>query len=151
MPGSVRQWTFFALVKKTSLHFECWKATDRLVRAGYNMTWPPWDLIQSQRYCVFINPVELYWIAAINKYFNMGCVTFGSSCISSHLCVLCLGETFVQLTCAPVCPSHRTSLWVQYSALLGRCLPYSPTPPLLNTFNPISWSISHMTKQKNIT
>jgi hypothetical protein len=61
MPGSVRQWTLVALVKKTS--FDCWKTTDGLARAGYNMTW--------QRYCVFITPIELYWIAFINKYFNM--------------------------------------------------------------------------------
>jgi hypothetical protein len=27
---------------------------------------------------VFINPIELYWIKTINKYFNMGCVTFRS-------------------------------------------------------------------------
>jgi hypothetical protein len=27
------------------------------------------------------NPIELYWIATINKYFNMGCVTFRSLCI----------------------------------------------------------------------
>jgi hypothetical protein len=25
--------------KKTSLHFDCWKATDGLARAGYSMTW----------------------------------------------------------------------------------------------------------------
>jgi hypothetical protein len=29
-------------------------------------------------YCVFIDPIELYWIAAINKYFSMGCVNFRS-------------------------------------------------------------------------
>jgi hypothetical protein len=27
---------------------------------------------------VFINPIELYWIATINDYFNTGCVTFRS-------------------------------------------------------------------------
>jgi hypothetical protein len=80
MPGSVQQWTFIALVKKTSLHFDCWKTTDRLVRAGYNTMWPAWALVWSQRYCVFINPIELYWIATINKYFNMGCMTFLSPC-----------------------------------------------------------------------
>jgi hypothetical protein len=30
MPGSVRQWTLVALVKKTSLRFDCWKKTDGL-------------------------------------------------------------------------------------------------------------------------
>jgi hypothetical protein len=69
MPGSVRQWTLVALVKKTSLYFDCWKTTDGLARAGYNMTWPAWALVQSQRYCVFINPIELYWITTVNKYF----------------------------------------------------------------------------------
>jgi hypothetical protein len=28
---------------------------------------------------MFINPIELYWIATINKYFNMCCATFQSS------------------------------------------------------------------------
>jgi hypothetical protein len=37
MPGSVRQWTLVALVRKTSLHFDCWKTTDGLERAGYNI------------------------------------------------------------------------------------------------------------------
>jgi hypothetical protein len=32
---------------------------------------------------VFINPIELYWIATIKKYFNMGCVTLWSLCIMS--------------------------------------------------------------------
>jgi hypothetical protein len=78
MPGSVRQWTLFALVKKTSLPFDCWKTTDGLARAGYNMTWPAWALVVTAM-CVFINPIELYWIAAIYRYFNVGYVTFRSS------------------------------------------------------------------------
>jgi hypothetical protein len=45
---------------KTSLHFDYWKTTDGLAQAGYNMTWHAWALIQSQRWCVFVNPVELY-------------------------------------------------------------------------------------------
>jgi hypothetical protein len=45
MPGSVRQWTLVALVKKTSLHLDCWKTADGLARAGYNMTWPAWALV----------------------------------------------------------------------------------------------------------
>jgi hypothetical protein len=45
MSGSVRQWTLVALVKKTSLHLDCWKTTDGLARAGYNMTWPAWALV----------------------------------------------------------------------------------------------------------
>jgi hypothetical protein len=44
MPGSVRQWILVTLVKKTSLHFDCWKTTDGLARAGYNMTWSAWAL-----------------------------------------------------------------------------------------------------------
>jgi hypothetical protein len=32
---------------------------------------------------LFINPIELYWIATSNKYFNMGCVTFRSPSILS--------------------------------------------------------------------
>jgi hypothetical protein len=38
MPGRVRQWTLVTLVKKTSLHFDCWKTTDGPARAGYNMS-----------------------------------------------------------------------------------------------------------------
>jgi hypothetical protein len=45
MPRSVRQWTLVALLKKTSLHFDCWKTTDGLARAGYNMTWSSWALV----------------------------------------------------------------------------------------------------------
>jgi hypothetical protein len=66
MPRIFRQRTLVALVKKTSLHFNCWKTTDELARAGYNMTWSALALVYSQQYCVFINPVELYWIATIN-------------------------------------------------------------------------------------
>jgi hypothetical protein len=84
IPGSVRQWTLVALVKKTSLHFDCLKTTDILALAGYNMTWPAWALVWSQRYCMFINQIELYWIVTINKYFNMGCVTFRSPCITEN-------------------------------------------------------------------
>jgi hypothetical protein len=39
MPGSVGQWTLVVHVKKTSLHFNSWKTTDRLVQADY-MMWP---------------------------------------------------------------------------------------------------------------
>jgi hypothetical protein len=45
------------------------------------MKWPAWAVVQSQRYCVFINPIELYWIATVSKYVNVGCVTFRSFCI----------------------------------------------------------------------
>jgi hypothetical protein len=34
--------------------------------------------------CVFINPIKLYWISTINKYFNIGWVTFWSSCIYEY-------------------------------------------------------------------
>jgi hypothetical protein len=37
--------------------------------------------------CIYINPVELYWIATINKYFNMGCMTFHSVYIGLHICI----------------------------------------------------------------
>jgi hypothetical protein len=82
MPGSVRQWTLVALVKKTSMQFDCLKTTDRLAWAGYNVTWPAWAVLQSQRYfCVFINPFELYWISVMNKYFNVVCGTFRAPCV----------------------------------------------------------------------
>jgi hypothetical protein len=71
MPGSVRQWTLFALVKNTSLYLDFWKTTDRLARRR----------LCSHSDIVFINPVELYWIATINKYFNMDCLTFRSFCV----------------------------------------------------------------------
>jgi hypothetical protein len=45
MPGNVWHWTLIALVKKTSLHFECLKKTDRLALAGYNMMWSMWILV----------------------------------------------------------------------------------------------------------
>jgi hypothetical protein len=45
MPGSIRQWTFIALVKKTSLHFDCLKTTDGLAQVRNNMTWPAWALV----------------------------------------------------------------------------------------------------------
>jgi hypothetical protein len=78
--AGVRHSTFVALVKNKSLQFQCLKTTDGLARAGYNMTWPVWTFMQSQRYYVFINPFELHWIVTISKYFNMGCVTFRSPC-----------------------------------------------------------------------
>jgi hypothetical protein len=76
MPGNVRQWTFVALVKNTSLHFDCWKTTDGLVRAGCKaLVYPQWCF-------VFINPIEFYWIATTNKYL-MWVVTFRSPCIKT--------------------------------------------------------------------
>lgn len=54
------------------------------------MTSPAWAIVQSQRYNVLINPVELYWIEIINKCFNMGSVTFHSLCI-----VLCTKTLFI--------------------------------------------------------
>jgi hypothetical protein len=84
MPGSVPQWTIFALVKKTSLHFDCWKTTDGLARQV--TTWR--DLrgllySHSDIVCLLIqsNCIELH---TINKYFNMGCVTFRSLCFMFH-------------------------------------------------------------------
>jgi hypothetical protein len=63
-------------VKKTSLHSDCLQTPDGLGRAGYSITWPAWAVVQSQRYCVFVNAVELYSIATVNKHFKMGSVTF---------------------------------------------------------------------------
>jgi hypothetical protein len=77
MPGTVQKWTLVAPVKKTFL-----KTTDGLEWAGCNMIWPAWALVWSQQCCLFFSPVELYWIATINRYFNMGCVTFWSLCVS---------------------------------------------------------------------
>jgi hypothetical protein len=51
VPRSVRKWTLFALVKKTSLHLDCLKTVDRLARAGYSMTWPACVLVQSLEVC----------------------------------------------------------------------------------------------------
>jgi hypothetical protein len=33
---------------------------------------------------MFFNPIQLYWIGTINKYFNMGWVTFRSPCTSQY-------------------------------------------------------------------
>jgi hypothetical protein len=73
LPGSFRQWTVVAFMRNTSLH----------------LTADNWRT-------VFRNPVELYWIPAINKYFNIGCLTFRSLCMTKslspclfmHLCVV---------------------------------------------------------------
>jgi hypothetical protein len=80
--GSVLQWTFVELTKNTTLHFDCWRTTDGLARAGYNLTWPAWASVQSQRHLLFINPVALSSTATINKNFNVCYVTFRSSCIT---------------------------------------------------------------------
>jgi hypothetical protein len=67
MLGSFRQWTLFAFVKNTFLHFDCWKTTDGLARAGY-MTWRGLTvilcvLIQSK--CIDLQPSIniLIWVA----------------------------------------------------------------------------------------
>jgi hypothetical protein len=70
--GSVRQWTQAALVKKPSFLFDSSKTTDGLA-------WPAWAVVQSQRYCGFVNSVELYCTATISERFNSGCVTFPSA------------------------------------------------------------------------
>jgi hypothetical protein len=68
---SLRLWKLY-------LHFDCWKTIDGLARAGYNMTWPDWALVQSQRYRVVINLIDLYWTANINRYLKMGSMSFRS-------------------------------------------------------------------------
>jgi hypothetical protein len=45
------------LLWKTSLHFDCWKATHWLAWASYSMMWPAWAVVQAQWYCLFSNPV----------------------------------------------------------------------------------------------
>jgi hypothetical protein len=64
---------------KDILALDCWKTTDGPARSGYNMVWPVWALAWSQWYCVFVNPVEMYWTATTKRYFNVGCVTFRST------------------------------------------------------------------------
>jgi hypothetical protein len=46
------------------------------------MTGPVWAAVQSQRYRVFINPIEFYCSAGIDKYFGFGFCDFA---ISLHL------------------------------------------------------------------
>jgi hypothetical protein len=55
-------------VKKTSPHFDSLQTTDGLAPAGCSMTWP-------ERYCVFVNAVELYRILTTSKCFIMVFVT----------------------------------------------------------------------------
>jgi hypothetical protein len=68
-------------------------------------TWRDLCGLLSQQYCVFINPIKLYWIATVSKYFIMVCMTFQSPCIiyapvliankqthckcSQHRCIWC--------------------------------------------------------------
>jgi hypothetical protein len=56
MPGSVQQWILVALVKNTSLHFDCLKTTDGLAWAGYKITHIHSDIV-----CLLIqsNCIEL--------------------------------------------------------------------------------------------
>jgi hypothetical protein len=79
VPGSVRQWTVLELVQKTSLHLDCWKTTDGLARAAYNMTWLAWIFVYL-RYCMFINTATLYSIVTVNRCFNMDCAIFKLFC-----------------------------------------------------------------------
>jgi hypothetical protein len=87
MPGSVRQWTSVAPVKKTSLHVDSSKTTDWLaLRAGYNVTSPARAIVQSQRHCVFVDAVELCWIKTISEHCNMVWVSVRSLCICDRRC-----------------------------------------------------------------
>jgi hypothetical protein len=61
--------------EKDILSLRLLKATDGMARAGYNMTWPEWALVYSHGCCVFIYPFAMYWIATINKRFNLGSIT----------------------------------------------------------------------------
>jgi hypothetical protein len=77
--SSVRQWTLVALVKKTSLHCECWKTADGLTRAGYNMMSLLGLLYSHSDFVFFIqsNCIELQPSIHILIW-----VTFRSSCTS---------------------------------------------------------------------
>jgi hypothetical protein len=106
-------------------------APDALMRAGYSMMWPAWASVYSQRYSVFINPVKLYWTAAINKYFYIDCassqwpyiITVMSSAISdmygqtldSHPAVRCLARSM----CGFLCSQTAACTWreVKYVTL----------------------------------
>jgi hypothetical protein len=99
MPGSVRQWTLVALEKKASLHLDFWKETDALPRAGYNMTWPAWALVQSQPHCVFIFVLNFsQFYPPIN---NTDCLTFRSSC-TKFLCCCGLRWHILMLSIIPL-------------------------------------------------
>jgi hypothetical protein len=67
-------------VKKTSFWLHPLKTAEGLAPTGYNMASPAWAVVQSQRHCVCINAVELFWISAIGKCFIIGCPTFRSPC-----------------------------------------------------------------------
>jgi hypothetical protein len=100
MPGSVRRRTLVALVKKISLPFYCWKKlTDWREQVT---TWPDLcGLLNSHSDVVCFYPVEFYWIATINNYFNMGCVTFRSPCTLLAVVVLvdCAGCGAIIVLC----------------------------------------------------
>jgi hypothetical protein len=67
------------ICENTSFLFDRLKTTDGLAQASYNMTWPAWALVQSQRYCVFMNPVELYWTWATSKFLTWVACLFSYS------------------------------------------------------------------------
>jgi hypothetical protein len=79
MPDSVWQWT---LVKKGILALRLFEDNWRTgaSRLQHDVTCVCSCIVTAMY--VFMNPIELYWIATINKYFNMVCLTFRSPCIS---------------------------------------------------------------------
>jgi hypothetical protein len=72
------EWTLVALVKNTCTSTVWRQMTDWSEQVT---TWRASDIE------LFVNPTVLYWIATINKYFDMGCVTFRSPCISTLSCI----------------------------------------------------------------
>jgi hypothetical protein len=89
MPGSVRQWTLVALVKKTDilplrLFEDNWRTGAS--RLQHDVTCVVGSCHSD---IVFFYPIELYWITTIEEYFYMGCVTFRSPVLSS-ICFECL-------------------------------------------------------------
>jgi hypothetical protein len=71
--------------RRLAWHRMIGKCMPKLIQVPGSVRWPAWAVVHSQRYCTFISSVELHWLAAINKYCNMGSVTFRSLCVFLYL------------------------------------------------------------------
>jgi hypothetical protein len=92
-----------------------------------------------------IDLIELYWIAAINKYFNMGCVTFRSPCTRQH--ILEAKSVFrwgVHIRDDYVCTEHCSP--TTHAELLRSASPGEPTSSLTVSVPGHPWELREIVK-----
>jgi hypothetical protein len=83
------------------------------IRLQHGMT--SMSSVQSERFCMLTNPIRLYWIAIVSKYFNLGCAIYRSLCcnLCSVNCTGLFGKCDLHVF-IPFCKMVVEAVWCEY-------------------------------------